>query len=268
MTKYRVLMADGNTQFQSAMRDYFAAQEQVAQFDTAADGQAALEALHNGSYDVLITELIMPRADGFELLERIGAGLVENPPAVMVVSAMRQEDMVRQACTLGAKYFMVKPADPEAVFKSMLDMMDNSYVNRSQYIMSAAQPRSLDEKITSVFLVIGIPAHIKGYHYLREAIRMVYFQPELINRITKELYPGIAKRFSTSASKVERAIRHSIEVAWTRGKIENINQLFGYNIYSKNDKPTNGEFIALVADKLIMENARERSRREEIENAV
>ena len=255
------------TQFQSAMRDYFAAQEQVAQFDTAADGQAALEALHNGSYDVLITELIMPRADGFELLERIGAGLVENPPAVMVVSAMRQEDMVRQACTR-REVFHGQPADPEAVFKRMLDMMDNSYVNRSQYIMSAAQPRSLDEKITSVFLVIGIPAHIKGYHYLREAIRMVYFQPELINRITKELYPGIAKRFSTSASKVERAIRHSIEVAWTRGKIENINQLFGYNIYSKNDKPTNGEFIALVADKLIMENARERSRREEIENAV
>ena len=124
--------------------------------------------------------------------------------------------------------------------------------------MPSQQPKTLDEKITSVFLVIGIPAHIKGYHYLREAIRMVYYQPELINRITKELYPGIAKRFSTSASKVERAIRHSIEVAWTRGKIENINQLFGYNIYSKNDKPTNGEFIALVADKLIMEDARER----------
>ena len=122
--------------------------------------------------------------------------------------------------------------------------------------MPSQQPKTLDEKITSVFLVIGIPAHIKGYHYLREAIRMVYFQPELINRITKELYPGIAKRFSTSASKVERAIRHSIEVAWTRGRIENINQLFGYNIYSKNDKPTTGEFIALVADKLIMEDAR------------
>lgn len=266
MTRYRVLMADGNTQFQSAMRDYFAAQEQVARFDTAADGQAALEALSSSSYDVLITELIMPRADGFELLERINAGLVESAPAVMVISAMRQEDMVRQACALGAKYYMVKPADPEAAFRRMLDMMDNSYINRSQLCMSAAQPRSLDEKITSVFLVIGIPAHIKGYHYLREAIRMVYFQPELINRITKELYPGIAKRFSTSASKVERAIRHSIEVAWTRGKIENINQLFGYNIYNKNDKPTNGEFIALVADKLIMEDAREKSRHDDTEN--
>ena len=146
--------------------------------------------------------------------------------------------------------------EPEAIYKRMLDMADEPQSAYSQLLMPSQQPKTLDEKITSVFLVIGIPAHIKGYHYLREAIRMVYFQPELINRITKELYPGIAKRFSTSASKVERAIRHSIEVAWTRGRIENINQLFGYNIYSKNDKPTNGEFIALVADKLIMEDAR------------
>lgn len=124
------------------------------------------------------------------------------------------------------------------------------------------QPKTLDERITSIFLIIGIPAHIKGYHYLREAVRMVYFRPELINRITKELYPGIAKKFNTSASKVERAIRHAIEVAWTRGRIENINQIFGYNIYGKNDKPTNGEFVALVADKLIMDS----QKNTEIEN--
>ena len=262
MTKYRILMADGNLQFQTAVRDCLAAQEQVAQFETVSDGQAAIDALRAGHYDALITELILPRVDGFELLERIGAGLVENPPAIMVVSVMRHEDMVRQACAMGAKYFMVKPVDPEALAKRLFDMLENTYLGRSQVCMAAAQPKTLDEKITAVFLVIGMPAHIKGYHYLREAIRMVYFEPELINRITKELYPGIAKRFNTSASKVERAIRHSIEVAWTRGKIENINQLFGYNIYSKNDKPTNGEFIALVADKLIMEDARERARQE------
>jgi sporulation transcription factor Spo0A len=262
MTKYRILMADSNLQFQTAVRDCLTAQEQVAQFEAVPDGQAALDALRAGHYDALITELILPRVDGFELLERISGGLLENPPAVMVVSAMRHEDMVRQACAMGAKYFMVKPADPETLAKRLLDMLENTYLGRSQVCMAAAQPKTLDEKITAVFLVIGIPAHIKGYHYLREAIRMVYFEPELINRITKELYPGIAKRFNTSASKVERAIRHSIEVAWTRGKIENINQLFGYNIYSKNDKPTNGEFIALVADKLIMEDARERTRQE------
>ena len=256
MTKFKVLMADSNPQMLSMMKEYFTAQENVSVFDTVTDGVSALEALHKTRYDVLITELIMPRADGFEIMERIAAGLVSDAPAVMVVSTMRSEDMVRRACSLGAKYYMVKPAEPEAIYKRMLDMADEPQSAYSQLLMPSQQPKTLDEKITSVFLVIGIPAHIKGYHYLREAIRMVYFQPELINRITKELYPGIAKRFSTSASKVERAIRHSIEVAWTRGKIENINQLFGYNIYSKNDKPTNGEFIALVADKLIMEDAR------------
>ena len=243
-------------QMLSMMKEYFTAQENVSVFDTVTDGVSALEALHKTRYDVLITELIMPRADGFEIMERIAAGLVSDAPAVMVVSTMRSEDMVRRACSLGAKYYMVKPAEPEAIYKRMLDMADEPQSAYSQLLMPSQQPKTLDEKITSVFLVIGIPAHIKGYHYLREAIRLVYFQPELINRITKELYPGIAKRFSTSASKVERAIRHSIEVAWTRGRIENIKQLFGYHIYSKNDKPTNGEFIALVADKLIMEDAR------------
>ena len=257
MAKYRILLADGNLQYQSMIKDYLLAQDSVAQVDAVSDGQAALDALRSAHYDVLITELIMARLDGFDLLERINSGLIENPPVVIVVSALRQEDMVREACTLGAKYYMLKPIEPETLVKRMLDMLENTYIGRSQICSLSAQPKTLDEKITSVFLIIGIPAHIKGYQYLREAIRMVYYEPELINRITKELYPGIAKRFSTSASKVERAIRHSIEVAWTCGKIENINQIFGYNIYSKNDKPTNGEFIALVADKLIMESARD-----------
>jgi len=112
---------------------------------------------------------------------------------------------------------------------------------------------SLDDKITNIFITVGIPAHIKGYHFLREAIKMAIDNPEIINNITKKLYPEVAGKFSTTPSKVERAIRHAIEVAWTRGKIENLNALFGYNIYGKNDKPTNGEFIALVADKLLME---------------
>lgn len=257
MTKYRILMADPNAQLLSSTKEYFLAQENISVFDTALDGVAALEALNNNRYDVLITELIMPHADGFELLERIAAGLISDAPAVLVLSAMRSESMVRRCCALGAKYYMVKPAESEAVYKRVLDIADEPNLTYSQLISPSQQPKTLDEKITAVFLVVGIPAHIKGYHYLREAIRMVYFRPELINRITKELYPGIARHFSTSASKVERAIRHSIEVAWTRGRIENINQLFGYNVYSKNDKPTNGEFIALVADKLIMESNRE-----------
>ena len=139
MTKYRILMADGNLQFQTAVRDCLAAQEQVAQFEAVADGQAAIDALRAGHYDALITELIMPRVDGFELLERLGNGLVETPPAVMVVSAMRHEDMVRQACAMGAKYFMVKPVDPETLVKRMLDMLENTYLARSNRLMSSLQ---------------------------------------------------------------------------------------------------------------------------------
>ncbi|MFR9200602.1 MAG: sporulation transcription factor Spo0A [Candidatus Gastranaerophilaceae bacterium] len=268
MKKYRILIADSNTHFQTQLRDYLTAQECIQQVDCVIDGFEALNALRSNRYDALITELIMPRVDGFGVLEQLNLGLVEVPPMVIMISAMRQEDMVRRACILGAKYFMVKPVEPETLYKRMTDLLENSYAGKSQVCSLSSAPRTLDEKITSVFLTIGIPAHIKGYHYLREAIRMVYYTPEIINRITKELYPGIAKRFNTSPSKVERAIRHAIEVAWTRGKIENINQLFGYNIYSKNDKPTNGEFIALVGDKLIMDAEREKSPRPEIQSAI
>lgn len=255
MSKYRILLVDDDPQYLALVRGYFAVQEQVRQVDVATDGRQALEKLHMTHYDAVLMDLIMPKLDGLGVLESLSMGGGEQP-AVIVVSAIRNENMIRNACALGAKYFMVKPVEPETLFKRLLDMLSAAPGNGTVTPLSQP-PRTLDEKITSVFLVAGIPAHIKGYHYLREGIRMVYYTPVLINRITKELYPGIAKRFSTSPSKVERAIRHAIEVAWTRGKIENINQLFGYNIYTKNDKPTNGEFIALVADKLLMEQGRE-----------
>ena len=232
MAKYRILLADSNNQFQTTVRDYLTAQEGIERVDTVNDGQSALDAMNNNRYDVLLCDLIMPGMDGFELLERLNSGLVKDVPAAIVISALRQEEMVRQACTLGAKYYMVKPIDPDTLYKRIMDMMESTYAQRSQVCAISPKPQTLDEKIASVFLMIGIPAHIKGYHYLREAVRMVYFEPALCGRITKELYPSIAKRFQTSASKVERAIRHAIEVAWTRGKIENINQIFGYNIYS------------------------------------
>ena len=253
MNKFRVLIVDDNQSYTESVRAHFSSSEQVLGVDTAPDGRVALEKLKNTRYDIMLLDLIMPNVDGLGVLEQLKHVCPETAPAVIVVSAMRNESMVRRCCALGAKYFMVKPVEPDALLKRALEMV--STAETAGGLMQYAQPpRSLDEKITSVFLVAGIPAHIKGYHYLREGIRMVYFNPQLINRITKELYPGIAKRYNTSASKVERAIRHAIEVAWTRGKIENLNQLFGFHIYGKNDKPTNGEFIALVADKLVMEN--------------
>ena len=259
MSHFRVLIVDDNGSFVESVRGYFTAEESIGAVDAAFDGREALEKLKATKYDILLLDLIMPHVDGLGVLEQLKHMCPDNPPAVIVVSAMRNESMVRRCCALGARYFMVKPVDADALLKRCLEMVRTESVQGG--LASYAQPpRSLDEKITSVFLVAGIPAHIKGYHYLREGIRMVYYNPQLINRITKELYPGIAKRFGTSSSKVERAIRHAIEVAWTRGKIENLNALFGYNVYGKNDKPTNGEFIALVADKLLMEEqAREKA---------
>ena len=253
MSKYRVLIVDDNQGYVESMRAHFGASELIQAADAAYDGREAIEHLRQQKYDLVVLDLIMPNVDGLGVLEQMKLICPDSAPAVLVVSAMRNENMVRRCCALGARYFMVKPVEPEALLKRALEMIQTDSAVGG--LVSYAQPpRSLDEKITSVFLVAGIPAHIKGYHYLREGIRMVYYNSQLINRITKELYPGIAKRYSTSASKVERAIRHAIEVAWTRGKIENLNALFGYNIYGKNDKPTNGEFIALVADKLLMEN--------------
>ncbi|MDO4543816.1 MAG: sporulation transcription factor Spo0A [Clostridia bacterium] len=252
MSKYKVLLVDDNTQFTEMMKGYLLTGERIAQVDIAADGKEAMALLHDKRYDVLTLDLIMPNMDGISVLEQLPAACGAEAPAVIVISALRNETMVRRCCSMGARYYMVKPVEPETLYKRIVQMLDSDQVKGG--VMPYAQtPKSFDEKVTAVFLVAGIPAHIKGYHYLREGIRMVYNEPQLINRITKELYPGIAKRFDTSASKVERAIRHAIEVAWTRGKIENLNALFGYNIYGKNDKPTNGEFIALVADKLLME---------------
>lgn len=257
MSKYRILLVDDDPQYLSNVRSYFSVQEPIRQVDIATDGRQALEKLHMTHYDAVLMDLIMPKLDGLGVLESLSITSGDKP-SVIIVSAIRNENMIRNACALGAKYFMVKPVEPDTLYKRVLDMLQTTQASPAMPTLSQP-PKTLDEKITSVFLVAGIPAHIKGYYYLREGIRMVYAQPVLINRITKELYPGIAKQFSTSPSKVERAIRHAIEVAWTRGKIENINQLFGYNIYSKNDKPTNGEFIALVADKLLMEQGREKS---------
>ena len=140
-----------------------------------------------------------------------------------------------------------KPISPEN-----LESRINEVLNNSQ---TKGAGRELDEKISNIFITVGIPAHIKGYQFLREAIKMAIRDPDIINSITKQLYPNIATKFQTSASKVERAIRHAIEVAWNRGRIENINSIFGVKVYGTNDKPTNGEFIALVADKMLIEGA-------------
>lgn len=151
---------------------------------------------------------------------------------------------------------MAKPVNNDILRERIIEFGTGSKAGAAKQSAGYnSRQKSLDEKLANIFITVGIPAHIKGYQFLREAIKMAIDNPDIINSITKKLYPGIADKFNTSASKVERAIRHAIEVAWNRGKIENINSIFGIKIYSPNDKPTNGEFIALLADKMIMEGA-------------
>ena len=196
-------------------------------------------------------DIIMPRRDGFMTLDALNAMDAALRPRVIVLTGLARDDFIMRAIGLGASYYMVKPFDMELLHERILEVAREQGAS----ILAPSAPaepaeESVDEQITNLFLTLGIPAHIKGYQYLREAVRMVLEDHDVINRITKELYPGIARRFDTSASKVERAMRHAIEVAWQSGRLDTVNQMYGYKVFRKDDKPTNGEFISCVAEKI------------------
>lgn len=248
--KTSVMIVDDNAEFTNELTQYLDKTDTVTVTATASDGQAALVQLENTRPDVLLLDLVMPNLDGFSVLEQID----KRDMRIIVVSALSQDTFIAKAMNLGADYYMRKPVNMANLVARILDAPQARKTAPAAVPMPTAKSKSMDEKISNVFITVGIPAHIKGYQFLREAVKMAIVNPDIINAITKKLYPEVAKRFNTSASKVERAIRHAIEVAWNRGKIENINSLFGVRVYSPNEKPTNGEFIALVADKMLLES--------------
>lgn len=254
MTKLKVIVADSDREFCGGLKDFFQNDDLIEVLSCVESGVDALDKIQRYQPDILITDLILPGIDGFEVMARIRKLTVAKKPAVIVVSRLSGETFIAKALSAGAVYFMAKPVD-NATLRDRIVEFSSQRTPTPRPSAYTARRTGLDEKLANIFITVGIPAHIKGYQYLREAIKMSIDNPEIINSITKKLYPGIAARFNTSASKVERAIRHAIEVAWNRGKIENINSIFGIKIYSPNDKPTNGEFIALLADKMIMEGA-------------
>ena len=214
------------------------------------DGVSLLETIKQHKPDVVIMDLVLPQLDGFAVMEKLNKeGINTN---IIVHTSLSLNGFVNKAMKLGAKYYAIKPFSAKVLIDRIEDVFntDPETINVNNRNMG-----KVEEKITNIFITVGIPAHIKGYQFLREAIKLAIANPEIINSITKKLYPTIAEKYSTSASKVERAIRHAIEVAWNRGKIENINNVFGLKVYSSNEKPTNGEFIALVADKMLIEGA-------------
>ena len=246
----RVLLADDNQEITSLVTDYLSAKGDIELVGAVNDGAQALELLREKPCDVLVMDLIMPALDGFALLPMLDT--LPERPRTIVLTALSRGDFITRAMQLGADYYMLKPFGCEELYRHIIDMRRTAPLKASVTAPAPIPPKSLEEEISSLFLMVGIPAQIKGYQYLREAVRMVVDDPDVINRITKELYPGIARKYSTSASKVERAIRHAIEVAWNRGRVDAINTSFVCHVFSRDDKPTNGEFIALIADKMLL----------------
>ena len=256
MEKIRLMIVEDNAELRRMLGDYFSLQEDITVVASASNGVEALDRMDDALPDVMLLDMIMPQMDGFELLLRLRQRRMEKKPEIIALTALCRDDFIARTIELGVRYYMVKPFDITLLHQRVLE---TAGARQAPPEIAAAAPgtraKSLDERIATMFLIIGMPAHIKGYQFLREAVKMVMENPEMINRITKELYPGIAHKFNTTSSKVERAIRHAIEVAWGRGRIEVINQVFGSNVCSLENKPTNGEFIALVADKLSLETA-------------
>lgn len=253
MKKISVLIADDNREYGEQLKKSLMCDSSVfAVVNTVYDGRTALDECDRLNPDVLLLNMVLPELDGFEVLQ--GLRNRNRRINVIAMSLPIGDEYVSCALRGGAKYYMVKPINFDAIKRRILELY-SSTPEIAPSVTRFRLNRSVDERIANIFISVGIPAHIKGYHFLREAIKMAIERPDIINSITKRLYPDVAERFETSASKVERAIRHAIEVAWNKGKIENINSLFGIKVYSSNEKPTNGEFIALVADKMLIESA-------------
>lgn len=254
MGDIKVMLVDDNAELRRSIRGALERQEGIVVTAECASGLEALEALGKTQTDVVVLDIIMPQMDGYCFLEEMHRQGLENPPQVIVVSALGRDDFIMRAVEMGARYYMIKPFETSALVTRIREVCGRGAVMPENVRMAAAgHTPTIDERLAGLFLTIGIPAHIKGYQFLREAVKMVVENPDVINRITKELYPGIGKRFNTTASKVERAIRHAIEVAWSRGRIDTLNKAFGCRVATQEDKPTNGEFIAMIADKLAME---------------
>ena len=262
--KIKILIADDNLDFVSTLTTYFNTQDDVEIIATAKDGQEAFNKIITERPTVALLDVIMPHLDGLGVLEKLISSNVKLPICIML-SAVGQDSVTAQAINLGAQYYILKPFKMDVLMKRIRELVDKP-VDKPQSITKlvtkdtkpnyvevnceSTKEEILEIKVTNIIHEIGVPAHIKGYQYLRDGIIMVVNNIEVINQITKLLYPDLAKKYKTTPSRVERAIRHAIEVAWNRGQIETVESIFGYTVNSNKGKPTNSEFIAMIADKL------------------
>ena len=265
--KITVLVADDNKDFTMTLSSYLEKEEQIEIVGIAKDGNEAYEMTVKLQPDILLLDIIMPHLDGLGVLEKLGETELAKRPLAIILSAVGQDKITQKAISLGAQYYIVKPFDINVLIKRMKELKNyqpsqlrGGIITReikAQYIDIAPEKKkdqdSLEALVTNLIHEVGVPAHIKGYQYLREAIMMVVKDTDVINQITKQLYPEIASKYHTTPSRVERAIRHAIEVAWSRGKADEVENIFGYTVSAIKGKPTNSEFIAMIADKLRLE---------------
>ena len=263
--KISILIADDNSEFARTLTNYIVKEEDMEVIGVAKDGNEAIKMIENKQPDIAILDVIMPHLDGLGVLEKvINSNIIKKPTCIML-SAVGQDKITQRALELGANYYVVKPFDINLLIKRIREIKNYrvsqfkpgrqiSRETKTPYIeIRQDEKDNLEALVTNVIHEVGVPAHIKGYQYLREAIMMVVNDIDVINQITKQLYPDIAKKFGTTPSRVERAIRHAIEVAWGRGQTDVVESIFGYTVSAAKGKPTNSEFIAMISDKLRLE---------------
>jgi len=245
----KVLIADDNRDFCSILRDFFSNNPDFELVDVCSNGLEVLEALNKKETDVLVLDLIMPHMDGIGVLEKMVN--MKPRPKVIILTAFGQENITQKAVQLGADYYILKPFNLQVLGDRVKQVVRDRVDSVPRAI--PVTKRDLEVDVTRIIHEIGVPAHVKGYQYLRDAIMLVVEEINYLGAVTKELYPAIAEKYDTTPSRVERAIRHAIELAWDRGDLERINKFFGYTINGDRGKPTNSEFIAIIADKLRLE---------------
>jgi two-component system response regulator (stage 0 sporulation protein A) len=238
MQKMRVLVVDDNKEFVGLLREYLEKQDDIEVVGVAYNGVEALEAIQELSPDVVVLDIIMPYLDGIGVLERLDKDEIEKRPKIVMLTAFGQESITHRVVELGADYYILKPFDLNILTERLRQLFSKDGAPQRQPGAVRERERNQDARVTTMMHELGIPAHIKGYRV------------DLLSKITKELYPSIAQKYTTTPSRVERAIRHAIEVAWDRGNMDFIQRVFGHTISQEKGKPTNSEFIAMVADRL------------------
>ena len=261
--KTNILVVDDNREFTNMLHCFLAKCKDFEVVGVAYDGNQAMELIYNLQPDIIVLDLIMPILDGIGVMQKIKDGNMKKKPEIIVLSAISQEIMTKEAISLGASCFMLKPFDFEVLEERIRNIAKKVATyeynivslneTKSKYINNPNSSNNIEIEVTNIMHDIGIPAHVQGHQYLREAIICVMKNSDALVGVTKQLYPDIAKKYNTTATRVERSIRHAIEMAWGRGKVDTLQSLFGYTINISKSKPTNSEFIAMIADKLRLE---------------